>query len=308
MKSFLKENGQFIILLIIWVIGGMIATEIDLVLIPAGIVLLKYKERYSEMIIGFFLILFLSDNRHYNFDFAWKSKDIYLLVLSAFVFLDTKSFNVRSKLFYPFIGFFTLAFILTYKSPDPMLSFQKCLSFALIVIVIPNYFIRQLNEDGEKFLRLLIWVCTILWILGFIMIFVLNDWVYLQGRYNGLLGNPNGVGLLATLFFILVIVAQYHYPKIFSKPELFIIFTAMLLSVILASSRNAIFSILLFLFFARSYKISYWVGFLILIVVAVLYQVINENLASIITSLGLGSYFRVEHLDDGSGRLIAWTY
>ena len=62
------------------------------------------------------------------------------------------------------------------------------------------------------------------------------------------------------------------------------------------------------MFFARSYKISYWVGFLIVIVVAVLYQVINENLTYIITSLGLGTYLRVEHLNDGSGRLVAWTY
>ena len=93
-----------------------------------------------------------------------------------------------------------------------------------------------------------------MWILGFIMVAVLNDWVYLQGRYNGLLGNPNGVGLLATLFFILVIVAQHHYPKIFTRSELIIVFGAMLMSVLLASSRNAIFSILIFMFFARSYK------------------------------------------------------
>lgn len=308
MKKFFQENGQFIILLLIWVISGMYFLEAVYVLIPAGIALLKYKERYSEMIIGFFLILFLSDNRHDAFEFAAKIKDIYLVTLSAFVLLDAKTFKVRSKLFYPFAAFFILAFALTFKSPEPMLSFQKCLSFALIITFIPNYFIRQLNEDGENFLRNLIWVCTIMWILGFIMAIVLNDWVYLQGRYNGLLGNPNGVGLLATLFFILVIVAQHHYPKIFSRNELILVFGAMLLSVILASSRNAIFSILIFMFFARSYKISYWVGFLIVIIVAVLYQVINENLASIITSLGLGSYLRVEHLDDGSGRLVAWTY
>lgn len=282
--------------------------ESAIVLIPAGLALLKYKERYSEMLIGFFMILFLSDNRHYEFDFTGKIKDIYLLILCAFVILDTKNFKVRSKLFYPFIYFFILAFALTYKSPQPMLSFQKGLSFALIVTIIPNYFIRQLNEDGEKFLRNLIWICTLLWLIGFLMAIFMNDWVYLQGRYNGLLGNPNGVGLLATLFFILVIVSQYHYPKIFTRNELILVFGAMLFSVILASSRNAIFSILIFMFFARSYKISYWVGFLIVIVVAVLYQVINENLTIIITSLGLGSYLRVEHLNDGSGRLIAWTY
>jgi hypothetical protein len=47
---------------------------------------------------------------------------------------------------------------------------------------------------------------------------------------------------------------------------------------------------------------------MLVLVLAILYQGINENLPLIINSLGLGEYMRVEHLNDGSGRLIAWTY
>jgi hypothetical protein len=308
MINYLKENFEFIIMLLIWVVVGVFSYEIDFILVPAGLALLKYKGRYMELIISFFFLLFLCDNRHYQVVFASQTKDIALLMLSGFVFLDAKSFPVRSKLFYPFIAFFVLAFSLTVISPQPMLSFQKCLSFALMMAIIPNYFLQQLEEDGEKFLKNIIWLSTLMWIIGLAMIFILNDWVFLEGRYNGLLGNPNGVGLLAALFFMLVVIAKHHYPKIFTRNEQILIFGVMILSVLLASSRNAIFSIGIFLFFSRFYKISYWAGFLILIVVAVLYQVINENLATIITGLGLGSYFRVEHLNDGSGRLIAWTY
>ncbi len=308
MKSFLKENSQFIGLLLVWLVTGILALPTAYVLVPAGLVLLKSKGRYNEMIVGFFFLLFLSDNRHHELDFTGKVKDIALLVMSAFVLLDSKSFPIRSKIFYPFLAFFALAFALSVKSPMPMLSFQKCLSFFLIVAVVPNYFTKLLHEDGEKFLRMLIWTCTALWLIGFLFIPVLNDWVYLQGRYNGLLGNPNGVGILATMFFIVIMLARHHYPNIFTWNELILIIGSSLLSVLLASSRNAIFSILLFLFFSRFYRMSYFMGFAIMITVAVLYQAINENLPVIINALGLGSYMRVEHLNDGSGRLVAWTY
>jgi hypothetical protein len=49
-------------------------------------------------------------------------------------------------------------------------------------------------------------------------------------------------------------------------------------------------------------------GFVILIITGLLYEIITDNLPLIVNALGLGSYLRVEHLEDGSGRLIAWQF
>jgi O-antigen ligase len=309
MLTYAKENYQFIIISLIWVFVGIMVDVTAMALVPAAFLIYRQKGYYTEIVLSIALICYLSDNRHWEFNFATIGKDIALLTACAFFFLNSKNFPLRSKIYYAFIPFFILAFFLSTRHPTPVLSFQKTLSFFLMVAVIPNYFLRQLYVEGQDFLRKTIWMGTILYIIAFGMIFILPvHWTYLEGRYNGLLGNPNGVGTFSTLFFIVVYIAIEMYPKIFTLPQKIIIFGAIIMSILLASSRNSIFSIMIFMMFARFYKLSPWIGFVIVIVVALLFQIINENLPYIITSLGLGAYMRVEHLNDGSGRLIAWTF
>jgi O-antigen ligase len=78
--------------------------------------------------------------------------------------------------------------------------------------------------------------------------------------------------------------------------------------VLLAVSRNTMSSILLFLFFAHFYRMSSLTGFMILIVSAMVYQVINNNLVDILHSLGLSSFLRADTLENGAGRMIAWKF
>ena len=307
--SLLKENMQFMIISLVWVMIGIVVDKSAMALAPMAMLLFRNKGFYTEIILSQVLINYLSDNRHWEFNFATSGKDIALVTMCAFVILNPKNFPHRSKIFYPFIPFFALAFVLCTQHPDPLHSFQKTLSFFLMIAVVPNYFLRQMEVEGEVYLRKVIWLGTILYVIALIMMVVLPaDWTFLEGRYNGLLGNPNGVGTWSTMLFIFIYMSIYHFPNILSRNEKIIVFGSLILSVLLASSRNCIFSIAIFLFFSRFYKISPWIGFVLVIVVGLLYQMINENLPLIITSLGLGEYFRVEHLNDGSGRLIAWTF
>ncbi|MBL7924540.1 MAG: O-antigen ligase family protein [Bacteroidia bacterium] len=309
MIRYIRENYQFIAISFIWVIVGIMVDVTAMGLVPGAMLLYRNKGYYTEILASLILICYLSDNRHWEFSFATKGKDLALLTASAIFFLNPANFPTRSKLYYAFIPFFVLAFLLCSRHPTPMLSFQKTLSFFLMVAIIPNYFLRQLDVEGEVFLKKIIWLATTLYLIAFAMRFMLPpDWTYLEGRYNGLLGNPNGVGLFSTLIFMLIYISSDRYPNMLSPLDKIIIYGSLLLSVLMASSRNAIFSIMIFLVFSRFYKISPWIGFVTVIITAMLYQVINENLPVIITNLGLANYFRVKHLDDGSGRLIAWNF
>ena len=58
MKDFIKENIQFIIMLLVWVAFGIIMKETSYLLVPAGLILLKSKGMYTEMIAAFFLFYF----------------------------------------------------------------------------------------------------------------------------------------------------------------------------------------------------------------------------------------------------------
>jgi O-antigen ligase len=310
MKKFFKDNYQFLLIILIWTMTSVISSDLGIVVVPLSFMLLKNKQRFAEIAVALAALLYFSDNRQPELAFARKSKDIALVLVSAFVLLDNKHFTAKSKFWYPFAAFFVVAFIAVFRNPDPMLAFQKTLSFALMLIVIPNYFTRELAVDrGERMLNLFVWTFTILYLTAFILSPILPlDWTYMVGRYNGLLGNPNGIGSFSTVFFILIMLTIQLHPKMFTVPQLILIFGSLTISVLMSGSRNCIFSIMIFLFFSRFYKISYWIGFMVVIVMALLFQVINENLPVIINALGLGDYFRVEHLEDGSGRLTAWTF
>jgi O-antigen ligase len=308
MIDYIKDNGQFIFLLIVWTVAGVLVKESALLLVPLSLILLKRKGMYTEIFLGFLFILFLSDNRHNELDFAKLVKDITLITLCAFVFLDRKNFVFRSGLAIPFTAFLLLAVALSIKHPDPLHSFQKVLSYALLLVFIPDYFTRQLSTDGRRFMYHIVWACTILLVIGFLLVFFKPDWPYLNGRYNGLLGNPNGIGTFCCLTTILTALARYHYPDLFSKNQMLLIFGVIFLSVVMSRSRNGMFSILIFIFFMKFYRISYWYGFVIVLATAIVFQLINENLTTIVTNLGLGEFLRVEQLEDGSGRTIAWSF
>ena len=49
-------------------------------------------------------------------------------------------------------------------------------------------------------------------------------------------------------------------------------------------------------------------GFIIFILTIFVYQIVSENLIDIIVSLGLGDELRVDTLESGSGRIIAWKF
>lgn len=308
MKEFLKQNAQFILLLFLWVIGGIILKELATALVVLTFILLKYKNRYAELVIAFCFLLLLSDNRHHEYAFAKQSKDIVLVMISIFALFDSKHFIYRNSFFKPFTWFLLLGFIMCYRHPNAFLSFQKVLSYSLLFAVVPNYFTKLFFTEPEKFLRQFFFFFSLVLWSGLSMTIWNPHDAYLVGRFNGMLGNPNGVGTYCTVLSLFLGASLFHFPRLFTKNELITIISSIALSVLMAGSRNAIFSILMYLFFRRFYKISYYYGFVIVIVSALLFQIVSQFLPDIIVGLGLGEYFRVEHLDDGSGRLIAWNY
>ena len=113
MKKYLKENGQFLLLMASWVAGGFISREVATVLVFLTIILLKFKNHYAELIISFCFLLLLSDNRHDEYEFAAKTKDIALIALSAFAIFDRKQLRWQNSFFYPFTFFLILAVIMS---------------------------------------------------------------------------------------------------------------------------------------------------------------------------------------------------
>lgn len=308
MIEFLKSEKQFLLILLLWIGAGIIFAPLAWVVIPLVLLLLQRRKMYLEMLIGFFVILILSDSRQYAFHFAADFKDVYLLILAFFMFIDRPSFSPGQRVFFRFIPFLVIAVFFLLFSDVFIKSAQKTLSYLLLLLVVPNYLAYAWKTEGRDGLRKLIWVGMTVLLAGFVLRFLSPGFVTLAGRYCGLLGNPNGLGLFCTMFFILINVAKNVVDDLFSKREIYFIYGIILLSLVLSGSRNAVFTVGIFMVFHYVYQRSAFIGIIVFLVAVLVYQVLLANIADIIIALNLQEFFRIETLQSASGRIIAWEF
>jgi len=308
MKDFIRRNLQFIMMFLIWVACGFVNMYLAYAAVGISILLLKRRNMYAELIVGFIFILILSDSRQDQLEFAKTIKNIYLVSLTLFAIFDRKQFQYKNTFFLPFVPFLAWAVVTVFKAPQFSVAAQKTLSYGLLFLVTPTYFIKAFHEYGTRFLKDFTWLITCLLILGLLLIILKPDFVFLAGRFTGLLGNPNGLGIFCTLFFMLFSCIQIKFKDLYTRNELILIYAVLMICVVLTGSRNALTSIFIFLVFTRFYKISYWLGFLALIGLGLVYQTVISNLPTLLEAFGLTEALRADTLESGSGRLVAWGF
>ncbi|MEO5570498.1 MAG: O-antigen ligase family protein [Bacteroidia bacterium] len=308
MIDYIKEHKQFLYLLIIWCVVGMFGGPAFLGVIPLCIILLKRKKMYVELICGLFFVAVLSDS--WSDSMAWTKniKDVYLVMLSLFVFFDPKEFPYKNTIFLPFIPFLVVAVALIARSPDIIPTAERTLSYILVVVVLPAYYTKMLTEEPDRFIKGLVYTGVGLLLYGLIFIPIDFHMTYLAGRYRGVMGNPNGLGIFCTVFFAFFTIATNKYKTIFSKKEIRFIYITILVTVALTGSRDAILSITIFYSFSRFFKMSYWLGFILIIIIALVYQIIVANITDILTAAGLKEFMRADNLKEGAGRIVAWRF
>lgn len=278
------------------------------VVVPIVLIFFQRKKMYLEMLLGFFVILILSDNRQYSMRFAADIKDVYLLLLTFFMLVDRQAFAPTQRVYLRFLPFILTALVFLPLSDVVIKSAQKTLSYFLLFVVVPNYLVVAWRMEGASTLRKLIWTGVTVLILGLALRFLLPGFVSLAGRYTGLLGNPNGLGLFCTMFFIVVVVARDVVSKLFTRPEMYFIYGVIFISILLSGSRNAVFTVVVFMVFNYLYRISPFLGIFAFLIAILVYQLLLANLGTIIIALDLQEYFRIETLESASGRLIAWEF
>ena len=281
-------------------------------ILPITLFFMMRKGMYEELLIGYLFILILSDSLSEQLNFAKDIKNIYISLLAIFFLFNINDFQPLNKLYKLFIPFFLFSvFTMLYSVNDPFFftSVQKTISYFLSFLVIPNFIFKIYREEESAFLKRFIYFCITSLLLGFIFIFIARDFAYLDsGRYRGVMGNPNGLGIYAFLIFILFFLISDFFSDLFSKQERIFMFLVIFISIYLTNSRNAVLAVLIFYLFQRFYRGSTFVGVLLSIVTIFTIELISSNFILIIGSLGLGDFFRIKTLEDGSGRYIAWTF
>ena len=312
MLAYYKENIQLFLILFIWLAVGIFFPIISYALVPISMLLMYRKGMIEELLIGYFFILILSDSLDGSLAFAKSIKNIYISVLAVFFFFDTQNFQPINKLYKIFIPFFLFSvFTMCFSINDSFFftSVQKTISYFFTFLCIPSYILKLFREKGPLFLKRFILFCFSTLLFGIILKYLAYDIAYIEsGRFRGVMGNPNGLGIYSLLIFICFFIINDFYADMFNKSEKIVIFLVILVSIFMTDSRNAVLAVCIFYIFQRFFSISPFLGFIIFVLTLFVTELISTNLSSILNSMGLGEFFRTKTLEEGSGRYIAWDF
>ncbi len=309
MVQFISRNSTLLLIFALWFFVGSASIPLFFGLGTLTIFLFWRRGMYFEILLGFLFILILSDSLQSATDFAKDFKNIYILLLTAIVIVDRRHFSHINSIFKYFTPFIIISIIGLVSSPYIFTSFQKMLSYLLILFVVPQFFVKSLEGSGPIIVKDIIFFSVLLIIVGYLLRYVDYGLAFSHhGRFRSLFGNPNGLGIYTILLFGFAILSREYFKGLFSKTDMRWIIITILFAMIMSGSRTAIIAVGMFFVLSRFYSLSPFAGFLAFLTVAFGAELIANNLVNIVEALGLSTFFRVKTLDDGSGRYIAWNF
>lgn len=310
MISFLRNNQQFIALLLLWVGIGMFGGPLVYGAIPLFLYLIWKNGQYQPLFLGFLFILILSDSLQPGVGFAKTFKNLNILLLAFFFLVDQNYFRPYNRNWQLFVPYFLVAiFCLIYAGPNLSTAVQKTISYILLFLTVPNYVVALYRERGAVFLKEMFYFLLSIVIVGYLIRFYSAEIAYSHGgRFRGMFGNPNGLGIFLILTFLFYSVVDHLHRDLFSRNEKLFIYAVIFYATLKTGSRSALMAIVFYLLFIRVYKISPFLGFIVFLSALLGTEFFLQNYVEIIKAFGLETVFRVDTLEGGSGRLIAWAF
>jgi len=310
-----KEHFQFIMILIIMYVLGVWGGPVIYPLFPLVMILFGIRQRYFEMLIISLWLLILSDYvpvsdaTYDDLQFAKDLKFLVPLFLFGFFLLNRYDFSPLPKLILWFLPFFICAIIALQFSIDFKTGLEKTISYVLMFVVIPFYVATLHREKGELFWKSLMTFIIGMLAIGIVLRFVAPQIAMLNGtRFKGILGNPNGLGIFLNLTFILWVIVREFKLATFTKRENWYILIVIIISLLWSGSRNGIMSIFLFFLIANLVKVHWFFAIIAVMMVLTFSDQIFDLFIGIIEFFNLQDYFRIESIEEGSGRKIAWIF
>lgn len=311
MLTFLRGHWQLILVMLIWLATGFYLQQAVFALLPLSVFFFKSRDLWPEVLFGMLIVLVLSDMQKDMFlkMMVFKdAKNFYILAVAGIFLLETRRFTPLSSVFNVFIPFFVYSIFPLVFSNSIFVGLQKTISYALMFMVVPNYLLYCYRRAGWSFFRNLILFMTVILLFGFVLQWMDPRYSHVNGRFRGLFGNPNGMAIYCYLLFMLSAVINAINPRLFNWREKALIFGVIIYFIISSGSRASLASTLIFLIFHRFFSYSVFLGLVGLVGLILAVEMVSSNFEAIIIALGLQEYFRLETLDEGSGRYFAWEF
>jgi len=311
MRDYFARNYQLYILVLLYIVVGVYAKPFLFVLMPFSVFFLKSRDLWADMIFGFIITLVLSDITPWFFKMqVFKSaKNMYIVALAAIFLLERHRFVPFSQVFKVFVPFFLYSLFPLVFSNNLVVAVQKTLSYALLYLIIPNYVLYNFRMFGWDFFKNLVRFMAVILISGYFVLWFHGEfYAYMIGRFRGLFGNPNGMAIFCFLLIVLTVTLNSLNRQLFTwKDKLFVYGTAVYF-LLMSGSRSSVVAVLIFLIFGRFFSTSPFIGFMMLIAIFGLSEVVLSNIEPIVHFLGIEEYVRLNTLESGSGRYFAWEF
>lgn len=309
-----QKNLQLLFIFIVWVIAALLAGNMAMLVVSPFLILFWYKAFYKELFFGFILILVLSDNIYPDkeeayMEFSKQFKNAYIVFMFLVFIIDYKKFYVENHLLKVLAPFFIIAIICVFYSPVQFTSIQKTISYIFLAIITPFFFVKCFRDNGTYFVKELLYFLLLLIVVGFLLRFINPEICYSHGgRFRGLFGNPNGLGVFLIVTFVLFTLVDEYFPLLFSNKEKVLFWLIVFYFSYKTGSRSSLLALVLFLIFIKVYKWNAFIGFVTFLVSLLASEYVISNFAVIVTSLNLDKVFRLDTLEEGSGRSVAWKF
>lgn len=308
MRRFLATYRSLIWALIPLYIVGNLFAPLSLLLYLILLSIWAYKGKDHVLIIALVVSLVLGDSRQETLLFVKNLRIVGVIFIGIRSIWDLfrKKYAFNS-LFWLCVPFLTVAFAGVMRSPNIAISFSKTVSYGLLLFLALHYFPYHFARRNGQLVMDIIYLSMSFLLIGFVLILIFPEGVFLAGRYRGALGNPNGLGVYCMLVFAYTMVVRSIFLQY--RQQLNFALGLILLSILLCQSRTALGSVLIFTglhWFYNGTKArsrSLWWVFL----PTVLFTLSTLGINEIVEMIGLAEYLRVESLTTGTGRFLAWT-
>ena len=307
-NNIIRQSVFIFLTVISWVYTAYISEFLSIFLIIISFLFVTYKSSLNYIFYFYFFIIILSDSNINTLSFVKNIKpliSIYFLSISFIFFNKNKLQLINIKYLYPLIFFVILSFLLGESS---FVKFQKSVSLICLYLLLPTFIKNIFFGDEIIHIKTFFYLITIFFVFSLILYFIFPDVVILKNRYRGLLGNPNGFGLLSLLSFFSFYYINHVAKNYFSLNEKYLIYTILLSCLMLSESRSCIFSFFTFLIFNLTLRYSLIFAITLSFFSFFLFEVIYSNPINFLIQFNLDSFFRIESFTNASGRYIAWDF
>ncbi|MFZ1692949.1 MAG: O-antigen ligase family protein [Flavobacteriales bacterium] len=311
MVAFLRGHWQLILVILIWVATGYFLQQAVFALLPLSVFFFKSRDLWPEILLGMIIMLVISDiqkDMFLKFIVFKSAKNLYVLAVALILLSEMRRFTPLSSVFNVFLPFFLYSLFPLVFSNNLFMAIQKTVSYGLMFLIVPNFVLYCYRRQGWPFFRNLIFFMVAILIFGFMLRFVNTDYSHVMGRLRGIFGNPNGMAIYCYLLLMLAAVVNAVNPKLFNWRERLVVFGLILYFIIASGSRASLASAAIFIIFHRFFAYSALLGFIGLVAMILAVEVVSSNLEVIVIALGLEDYFRLNTLEEGSGRYFAWDF